>query len=70
MANLENARRSVEDHRSNAMTPDELIDLNERIGIIWDGAPSTAPITWAEAERIARAQQHEGDRLPLGKGQG
>lgn len=51
------------------MTIDEQIDLDERIAIIWDGAPSTAPITWAEAERIARAQQHEGDRLPLGKGQ-
>lgn len=50
------------------MTPDERLDLEERIGIIWDSAPSSAPITWAEAERIAREQQEEADRLPSGKG--
>jgi len=38
------------------MTPDERIDIEERIGIIWDGAPSKEPVAWAEAERIARAQ--------------
>lgn len=39
------------------MTPDEHIDLEERIALVWDGAPASAPITWAEAERIARDQQ-------------
>ena len=50
------------------MTAAELEDLDERTALVWDGAPSKQPMTWAEAERIARAQQHDADRLPLGKG--
>lgn len=49
------------------MTPDEQIDLEERIAIVWDGAPSSAPITWAEAERVAHQQRQDQDRLPLGE---
>jgi len=48
------------------MTPDEE-DLQERIALIWDGAPSTQPITWAEAEQIARAQIQQRGQLPLEK---
>ena len=50
------------------MTLAEIEDLDERTALVWDGAPSRKPITWAEAERIARAQKREVDRLPLGKG--
>lgn len=49
------------------MTPDDRDDLEERIALVWDGAPSSAPITWAEAERIAHQQRQAQDRLQLGK---
>lgn len=49
------------------MTPDDRDDLEERIALVWDGAPSSAPITWAEAERIAHQQRQDQDRLQLGK---
>lgn len=47
------------------MTPDEREVFEERIAIVWDGASSRDPITWAEAERIARQQMDESRRLPL-----
>ena len=47
------------------MTPADREDFEERIAIVWDGAPSKAPITWAEAERIATQQRDESQRLPL-----
>jgi hypothetical protein len=38
------------------MTLAELEELDERTALVWDGAPSSKPLTWAEAEAIAREQ--------------
>jgi hypothetical protein len=35
------------------MTLAEIEDLDERTALVWDGAPSSKPMTWAEAERMA-----------------
>ena len=47
------------------MTPDEREDFEERSALIWEGAPSRAPISVAEAERIARQCVDQARRLPL-----
>lgn len=49
------------------MTPDEREDLDERISLVWDGTLTREPITWAEAEQIARAQIQQRGQLPLEK---
>ena len=36
------------------MTLAEIEELDERTALVWDGAPSQKPLTWAEAEAIAR----------------
>ena len=38
------------------MTLAEIEELDERTALVWDGAPSRKPLTWAEAEAIARQQ--------------
>ncbi|CAB4192252.1 hypothetical protein UFOVP1236_20 [uncultured Caudovirales phage] len=35
------------------MTLAEIEELDERTALVWDGAPSRKPLTWAEAEAIA-----------------
>ena len=49
------------------MTPDQREDLEERISLIWDGTLTREPITWAEAEQIARQQIQQRGQLPLEK---
>lgn len=47
------------------MTTEEREALEERIAIVWDGAPSSTPITWAEAEQIAREVSEVLDYEPI-----
>jgi hypothetical protein len=47
------------------MTPDEREDFEERAALVWEGAPSRAPISMQEAERVARQCLEAARRLPL-----
>jgi hypothetical protein len=48
------------------MTLAEIEDLDERTALVWDGAPSRKPMTWAEAERIAIELSGIPGQLPTG----
>lgn len=43
------------------------IEVEETIALVWDGTLTREPITWAEAEQIARQQIQQRGQLPLEK---